>query len=269
MRRAKIQVRDAEPVATTNEQEEPEIEYMAPREVPLPDHPDDWPHDRTYPQFEGDNLTRGWFSEFSKQVDYDDDEEFSDFEEKLKRVKELEKKKQQAKKASPVKKQGFQKATRDPLTTKPPQSLEARSAAAALSNSTKSAATARVAAPTATSKARLPSAVISKKPANVFSTTGNPRHTAAKVASNSTLGYTKGRAVSGFARKPSPTTHGNPKSSGEDGKALPAKPAASLDELFGFQNLNVEDDSLGGSAEENLGELDDEDQVFQLESVDL
>lgn len=43
------------------EQEEHEIEYMPPRPLDLPDYPDDiWPHDKTYPMFEGANMTRGW-----------------------------------------------------------------------------------------------------------------------------------------------------------------------------------------------------------------
>lgn len=276
MRRARIKVHEAEPsTAHQDEHEEPEIEYMPPREVPLPDYPDDWPHDRTYPQFEGRNLTRGWWSEFAPHRDDEDeggDEEFSDFEEKLKLVEERERERknevvQQGKKSPAVKKSGLQTVTRDPLTAKGPQTLKARSAASALSGTSKPAGVPSFAAPTATSKSRVPSAVASKKPPGAIqAAAGNIRHTAAKVASNSTLGYSKGRAVSATARKPLEEVHGKQRTVAEDKNESPAK--TSLDDLFmmtgGLDIGGDGDDNLGGGVSV-LQEEDDALENFQLE----
>ncbi|KAK3718918.1 hypothetical protein LTR37_004834 [Vermiconidia calcicola] len=277
MRRAKIKIHEAEATTAEDEEEEPEIEYMPPREVPLPDHPDDWPHDRTYPQFEGNNLTRGWWSEFAEQKDDDEEEQFSDFEEKLRRIEELNEKKkkqqaaQQANKATTVQKGPMQKTTRDPLTTKPPQTLKARSAASALSSSTKPTPPAKFAAPTTAVKSRLPSVLQFKKPAIA---TGNTRHTVAKVASNSTLGYSKGRAVS--ASKRQPLSGMFEKEAAVPEEKATSNNAASLDELFGLQDVNVvdegADDGLRGSMGEQLDEIDEEDggaAVFQLDAIEL
>ena len=279
LRRAKIKVHEAEPETAEHGSEEPDIEYMPPREVPLPDHPDDcWPVDRTYPQFEGKNLTRGWWSEYSNQADEDEDTEFSDFEEKLKAVEQKERSggTQGGKKGTPVKKAGLQTAKRDPLTTKAPQTMKAKSAATALSGTSKPSTTANLAAP----KARSTSTLASKKPALAPAPPGNTRHTAAKVASNSTLGYSKGRAVSGAARKPlaqlqgkqvsAPTT--KPRSASPQKKKLGA---AALDELFGMPSMDVasdEDDGLGGkkkSVDAGEEEEDEDEVAFQLDAVQL
>jgi hypothetical protein len=267
MRRAKIKIHEAEPETAEVEEEERDIEYMPPREVPLPDHPDDWPIDRTYPQFEGKNLTRGWYSEFAPQKDDDEDDEFSDFEEKLKRIEELNEKKKQAKKTTAVKKAPMQKTTRDPLASKPAQSLTARGAASALSKKTSGPS---FAAPTTAAQARLPTATKMKKAAATTLATGNPRHTAAKAASNSTLGYSKGRSVSASTRKPLAGVHDRdlPLSVADD-QPSPAK--SSIHELFG-QNLRIEDEDadigLGGATEPRADGIGD-DEVFQLDAVDI
>ena len=274
LRRAKIKIHEAEPDTADNEAEEREIEFMPPREVPLPDYPDDWPHDRTYPQFEGKNLTRGWWSEFGKQKDDDESEEFSDFEEKLREMEERERKQkaQQAKKALPAKNSGLQMTARDPLTAKPLQTLKSRSAASALSNSNKTSATPSFAVPTAAAKARLPSAVTSTKPGSAISAPDSSRHTAAKVASNSTLGYSKGRAVSATARKPLSELHSKPVPTNESEKSstqeAPINGRTALDDLFGLQDLNSDDD-LGGNGLAGLMEEDEAFKDFQLDPVEL
>ena len=285
MRRAKIKIQEAETATGEDEEQEREIEYMPPREVPLPDYPDDWPHDRTYPQFEGKNLTRGWWSEFGPQKDEDEDEddEFSDFEQKLKRIEELNEKKkqqtQQAKKATAVKKPPVAKTSRDPLTAKMPQTLKAKEAASALSKSTKPSTTSSFAAPTATAKARLPFVLAAKKPVGSTTTLGNSRHTAARAASNSTVGYSKGRAVSAGARLPVAGPHDRQLSSDENEKPLPTKTTdggvTSLDELFGLQDLSLGDNvnvELHGSIGKDLAgmaEVEDELEEFQLDPVEL
>ncbi len=269
MRRAKIKVHEAEP-ETQDDHEEREIEYMPPREIPLPDLPeDDWPIDRTCPQFEGKNLTCGWYTEYmARKKDDDEDDEFSDFEQKLKRIEELNEKKkqaQQAKKGNVVKKTALHKTTRDPLALKPAQSLTARGAASALSSTEP---TPSFAAPTAAAKARLPSALQSKK-VSALTATGDTRHTAAKVASNSTLGYSKGRAVSASARAPLSSIHERPT---EASAPRPSFAQCSLNELFGHQNLDIKDEDadLGlGDSSNDLGEEEGGVQVFQLDTVEL
>lgn len=279
LRRAKIKVHEAEPATAENGVEEREIEYMPPRETPLPDHPDDcWPIDRTYPQFEGKNLTRGWWGAFSQPVDEDEDTEFSDFEEKLKRVEQREKKAggaPTAKKGTPVKKEaGLQAVKRDPLSERAPQTVRAKSAASALARTSKPpTTTASLAAP----KARPMSNLLSKKTAAQPTAPGNTRHTAAKVASNSTLGYSKGRAVSGAARRPLAQLQGK-QVFAPTAKARAASPqkkmlgAAALDELFGMPDLDIasdEDDGLGGRVTGGFGDEEDELDGFQLDAVEL
>ena len=277
--RARVKVQEAEAEVAEDGREEWEIEYMPPREVPLPDYPDDWPHDRTYPQFEGKNLTRGWWFEFCPQKD-DDDDEFSDFDEKLKKIKALEQKKkqqqqaQQAKKTATVKKTPtLNQTTRDPLTSKPPETLKSRSAASALSNPIKPSSIPSFAAPTAAAKARLPSAPVSKKPTNTTTTAGNSRHTAARVASNSTMGYSKGRVVSAATRKPASAvfeeseTPSSAKKSGSTPKTL--------DELFNLQDLDLGDDEGfgfdSGMGKDPLGVTEEDDGLedFQLDPVEI
>jgi hypothetical protein len=267
MRRAKIKVHEAETTTAEDGEEEWEIEYMAPRGVPLPDHPDDcWPIDRTYPQFEGKNLTRGWLSEFAPQKNNDDDDELSDLDEKIRKIEELNEKKkrqvQQTKKAYTVKPSPMVKTNRDPLTTKPAQGLSSKSAASALSTSTK---------PTLgkSTKTPAPSALASKKGPTSTIAPGNSRHTAAKVASNSTLGYSKGRAVSATARKPLAGTFGKAVPSNENNSPLVSGSATSrvktLDELFDLDSLD-----LGEANTEITGaEEDDELECFQLDPVEL
>ena len=256
---------------------------MPPREVPLPDYPDDWPHDRTYPQFEGKNLTRGWWSEFGEQRDSDEDElgDFSEFERKLKAAEERERKQlqQQAVKKTPTaaKSSGLQKTTRDPLTSEPPQTLKAKSAASALSNPTKTTAVPSFAAPTAAARARLPSVLASKKPTGASTAPGNARHTAAKAASNSTLGYSKGRAVSAHARQPSSTPHVGKVPATVDEDQVPTETSperrTALEDLFGLQDLELGEDEgdlelLGGVRLTGFEE-DDELRDFQLEPVEI
>lgn len=275
LRRAKVKVHEAEPETVNNVGEERDIEYMAPREVPLPDHPDDWPADRTYPQFEGKNLTRGWWSEFAEQADEDEDTEFSDFEEKLKAAEQKEKKTsgmQGARKGTPVNTAGLQAAKRDPLSSKAPQTVRARSAASALSGTSKPTTTPSL----APSKTRPAAALGTKKSIALPPPPVNTRHTAAKVASNSTLGYSKGRAVSGAARQPLGHVHGKqvsaspvkPRSASPQKKTLGA---AALEELFGMPDLDIasdEEDNMGGMTVGAFDE-DDEADAFQLEHVQL
>ncbi|TKA46701.1 hypothetical protein B0A55_12916 [Friedmanniomyces simplex] len=274
LRRGKVKIHTAESDPLENADEEREIEYMPPREVPLPDNPDDWPHDRTYPQFEGGNLTRGWWAEFGgggKEVG--SDEEMSDFEEKIRKVEERQRVREAAAKA---KKAAAAAAERRPATVK------ARGAASALSTTAaqKQKTVPSFAAPTAAAKARLPSVPVAKRPLSTSSTgTGNTRHTVAKVASNTTLGYSKGRAVSASARQPLSAIHEKPvaaRGGAKEAQGEMKERNAALEELLGMHSFSISDepeadDELGGFGS-NVGEpnldLDDGLDDFQLASAE-
>ncbi|KAF7193054.1 hypothetical protein HII31_05615, partial [Pseudocercospora fuligena] len=86
LRRSKIKVHEtiesAEDVLA-KDPEEREIEYMAPREVPMKDDYEDdfWPNELNLDVLKGSNLGRGWFGEYGPRKD-EDDSELSDFGEK-------------------------------------------------------------------------------------------------------------------------------------------------------------------------------------------
>ncbi|KAK0275698.1 hypothetical protein LTR35_010968 [Friedmanniomyces endolithicus] len=270
-RRGKVKIHTAESDPLENANEEREIEYMAPRGVPLPDHPDDWPHDRTYPQFEGENLTRGWWAEFGGEgKGVASDEEMSDFDEKVRQVEARQKTREAAGRV------------RSAAAERHPATLRARGAASALSTAVpqKQRSTPGFAAPTAAAKARLPTAPVAKRPLSTSTTgPGNTRHTVAKVASNTTLGYSKGRAVSASARQPLSAVHSKP-AAGRDGArevTMEAKVrSTTLDELLGMGRLSVSDEpeaedglsGFDGDGGAPVLDLDDGLDDFQLASVE-
>ena len=103
--------------------------------------------------------------------------------------------------------------------------------------------------------------LVSAKKAPMFDR-ANPRFTAAKAASNSTIGYSKGRVVSAN-RRPLVNIHAAPKA------AERKEEKTSLAELLqlGSLDINDGDDDLGSS---NNGldvlEDDEEPEVFQLDA---
>ena len=221
--------------------EEREIEYMPPRETPLPDHPDDcWPIDRTYTQLQGDNLTKGrWFGPIHHGEK--DPEELSDFEDKVKKLEQKTCAVQKTKTGTPIKKAGLQKTTRDPLQSKAPQTLKSKSAATALATRTRNDATSINAVP----KTRPTPNVFAKPVTRTGMPPNNPRYAAARATSNSTLGYSKGRAVSGATRKPLAGLYSDKETRGTTaGPASKAEsPAgAALEALFGIEDLVVDDE---------------------------
>jgi len=267
MRRGKIKVHEAETLAVPEGEEEREIELMPPREVPLPDHPDDWPHDRTYPQFEGENLTKGWRSAFARDQTVDENEELSDFEEKLKSVQQRRRQggiTQQTKSLPAAKKSANLNLTaKDPLTARSTQTISSRDAVSALSGPSRTTGTPGFAAPTATSRSRHPSSAVLKKPTPTA--LGNARHNAARVASNSTLGYFKGRAVSAGSRRDASDDH---LTSAHSQRNAPGRTA--LDDLF----LTTDDSTLAdetSAGPQSLLLLEDNTALtdFQLESLHL
>ncbi|KAM0721665.1 hypothetical protein Q7P37_002590 [Cladosporium fusiforme] len=261
MRRSKVKVLQSQ-VETQDVDAEREVEYMPPREVPLPDHPEDWPLDRSYPQFQGKNFTRGWYSEFASKRDDDDDSELSDFDEKVRNLEKQKAKQQTVIKAKPV------PTNRKPLAERAPSTIVARKASSALGS--RGTGPRSFAAPTAATKARVPGLLASRKPMLASTTSGNSRHTAARAASNTTLGYSKGRAVSGAARRPLEDIHKKPEPQTSTSSA-PFSSGTSLDQLLGLSlEDDREDDELGARADPLADEDEDEAlKDFQLDAPEL
>ena len=274
LRRSKIKVHESLDTAhdvLNTDPEEREIEYMPPREVPLNNDPDDiLPLPMNMNALKGKNLTKGWWSEYNGKDENDEDSELSDFEEKVKK-NEAEHKRWDAatKTKSTAQPSTSRTGTKVPLKAAP-NTVRAQKAASALgSKPTTKAVGPSFAAPTAMAKARLAGSTIpaGRKPAPT--TAGNPRFAAAKAASNSTIGYSKGRSVSASARPPLSSIHSRPQAA----KKVEEPKRTTLDDLasFGALDLDDEDGDLGFGVRSNgldaLLDNDDED-VFQLDPVE-
>ncbi|KAF2435045.1 hypothetical protein EJ08DRAFT_675472 [Tothia fuscella] len=237
LRRAKVKVHQAEVVAVTGEVEEREreIEYMPPRAKPLPDYPsdDEFGPDKTFPQFNPENFTRGWASvyttddngvsfaakrdaEFEAKTNaYTDDLLKKSMDDSLGHLDrsvmdDLQILPSPTKSAvstdSPPKK--FQPAMKKPsMKLSAPPTLTAKSAATALGRTPKAAGIPSYAASTGTTKPKIPSSttgILGRKirPTVTRAPPSGARQAAAVAASHSTLGYAKGRAASQGLKKP-------------------------------------------------------------------
>ncbi|KAF2166449.1 hypothetical protein M409DRAFT_23089 [Zasmidium cellare ATCC 36951] len=257
LRRSKIKVHETAENVLAQDPEERDVEYMPPREVPKEEDYDDiCPRDRDYSMLKGKNLTRGWLSEYlPKKEDNGDDDELSDFEEKYQKAVEREKKELAAKKR-PLSSKG----TNATGSKAAPATMRAQNAASALSSRPSKPLVRKFGASTTAAKARQPmtsSSTATKKP--IFEK-GNPRFTAAKAASNSTIGYSKGRVVSAH-RRPLSDIHSQPE---------PKEEKTTLDQLLNLGSMEIadEDADLGlTSPNKGIDQLveDDEPEVFQLE----
>lgn len=223
--------------------EEREIEYMAPREVPRPDVPDEiWAQNRDYSDLHGQNFTRGWSSAYA----YDREGDHSDFEEKRARM-------------SKVTHERSVKEARD-------RTLNSNSAASALSSGTSRGRGLGVHGIHAAAKARQLAVVKKPSPGE-----RNPRFTAAKAASNSTIGYSKGRAISATGKRPLSELHSPP--IGE--RALPVSKddagiAPSILESLGLGTLSIAGEAHTGIAHHASSSGDEADALddFQLAGPD-
>jgi hypothetical protein len=195
----------------------------------MPDHGLDeeiFPRDRDLSCLQGRNLTRGWWAEVAPEGK-DDEGELSDFGEKLRKA-ERERKR---------------------IATAKVGSVRARGAVGALASK-----------PTAALRGGERKPLAKSTVSRGVAPAANPRFTAAKVASNSTIGYSKGRVVS------------RPKVGSAFVEKKVEKKTALEDLLQGFGDLGIDDaeaDSLGlggGGNGEVLGEEEDSE-VFQLESL--
>ncbi|GAB7337633.1 hypothetical protein MBLNU457_g2929t1 [Dothideomycetes sp. NU457] len=192
LRRAKVKIHQAEAVAADPEDDVPEIEYMPPRSVPLPDYPDDI-HEMDFARiFDpktmlGDIVQANAYEaaeRFERKQEADSDRAQKQMEEAMARDAFLaygDPERTARREKLLAQDQAAAKAS--------PSTISSKTAASALSTTTSSGP--RFAAPTAATKART-------VPLAPKSTNGN--HDVATVASKSTLGYSKGRVVSASKR---------------------------------------------------------------------
>lgn len=210
--------------------------------------------------FEGNNLTRGWWSEFAPKRD-EDEPDLSDYEEKLRKCdkrNKAERQKQVKATAALPKKAG------GPGPRSAPSIQQAHKAASALSRGASQVTTSRTAAPTASAKAQ----VVQPGTKRPMFDRGNPRFTAAKAASNSTIGYSKGRVVSA-TRRPMLDLHAAPGPTNNSDK-LDTKDI--LNQLLNIGSLDIDDDRADLGFDDTACGLDllvhdEEPEVFQLDPV--
>ncbi|KAI9674473.1 MAG: hypothetical protein M1817_001811 [Caeruleum heppii] len=284
-RKLKPRVSHAEKVkvdfnSAENQLEEREIEYMPPKPVELPDYPEDFPHDMTFPQFENGNLTRGMHANYFNPVGEDG---LTAFERRTNKQQEQadEEMRQQLDRmfddtplyginvpefegddaiSRPVPAKVEEKARKTVSTTvKPPITtkktlLSSKGPSAASLLAKPANATTQKAAPNPTAAAaKRSSSVFSRKKPTPPPTNPSPmRHTALTAASRNTLGYSKGRAISSVApRKPSSSTSSTDKiSSGHEKKFHNMPPLYTAEEWRRFSNPDLYRDD--GFAQEDL-----------------
>ncbi|KAL1304922.1 hypothetical protein AAFC00_003836 [Neodothiora populina] len=312
LRRAKVKIHHEDVLKVEHAPEEPDIEYMPPRSIPLPDYPDDL-HEEDYDMLKGDNLTKGWCEVYMNPVGSDG---LTRKEREIKHNREMAAKRTEeiVRKAlanDPI--NGFdlgfsgRDATklangtakkREPVK-RAPSTLASRNAVAALSrpasSSSSGSSVPRFAAPTAntTIRSRTPGPAAVPTSRKIASTATAPtaasmRHAAATVVSRSTLGYSKGRAVSASAKQPLSAIHTRPARSLASITTAPGPVEHSpafirqrdlLESLIAddpdFEQLVVEKNGDGGidaethgGAAANLFEEDDELKDFQLSLSD-
>ncbi|SMR57534.1 unnamed protein product [Zymoseptoria tritici ST99CH_3D1] len=266
-RRPKIKVHESTSVTAENvllqETEEREIEYMPPRGIPLPDHDDDLlAAELDFTVLQGKNLTRGWYSEYaSKKEDNEEDSELSDYEERIKEIEQAQKRKAETKKPRPATAQSSRGVRAAPGTIKAQHAASALSTQPAKSTFASSTSAARARQP-----ALAPTSFLKKK--SVAPLANNPRFTAAKVASNNTIGYSRGRVVSASTRGPLVNVHAKPSMARDE-----PEERTSLADLLGLKTLHVDDDDdaeLALSGQTNMLDPlagEEEDDVFQLDAV--
>lgn len=295
LRRPKVKIHQPEPVTQEESEEEPEIEHVPPKEVPLPDIPSDdeelgFGPNKTFPQFEGANYTRGYpsiyFNPFlpngetylERKAREKNEKYEAEFEAEAEKLQQDELKETEARlrielglspvkksTTAPVKQSGVKPLSSKSVNPVGPKktatsALSSRAAAAALAAPTKSSS-ARQILPSSTSRATAPSSHtrINRKaqPAGQkaqHQATSKPgKHATASTAARSTLGYSKGRAaVSSLRAPPSPVLE----TSRDEG----------ISSALASLGLGNEDDELFGSYTAGGEDHDDDedDEIFQL-----
>ncbi|KAH7132434.1 hypothetical protein B0J11DRAFT_521685 [Dendryphion nanum] len=217
LRRPKVKVHQPE-LEDEEKDNIPEVEYMPPKEVPLPEAFDDDmpPINWDFPQLKSAKFNRSIYNRHNQVIEDDGrtrgereaeeelamvkkesaeeaDRLFAEVQEReqaeARRYLGIESPKKAAPEANVLKKKA-----------QAPSTIKARSAAAALSPAPKPS----YAAPTAVVKSRLPTMLASRKPAQPAINPSATRNATAAAASKSTIGYARGRsaATTTTARKP-------------------------------------------------------------------
>lgn len=234
--------------------QETDIEYCPPRPKDLPDYPEDFPPDLDYSMLQGENLMRGYQELYFNPVDENG-------------VSRIEKKEQaELAKAQKEGDEAVMKAMEDiewtvrdvPETFEPyrrkqiaeqlkksellskkgPPTVLARRAASALSSHPKPAQTTTTTTTASKSalnvpKVRAPTTFLSReKKAPLPSNPSAMSHTAATVASRSTIGYSHGRSASGAMKKTvTPARSASTMSSTSGSTITPARFAKKVEEV--------------------------------------
>ncbi|KZF26848.1 hypothetical protein L228DRAFT_243373 [Xylona heveae TC161] len=226
-RQPQIEVFKSTETGNLEDEEIPDIEYMPPRSKDIQDYPDDFLLNMDYSQLRGSNLTRGWYQTYCNPVGPDGLTKFQrqEKEAQARHEKEVDtmlrkafdemtfdlpevqnndicanqkiKTQSESSKRIPSSKglQARQKTSR-PLA-KGPSSLRSKAAASALSyhNPASEASNPNQARPLI--RAKVPTSIMGRsKQAPAPTNPSSMRHTAAKVTSQNTIGYTRGRATS-------------------------------------------------------------------------
>ncbi|KAJ5127372.1 hypothetical protein N7448_008151 [Penicillium atrosanguineum] len=197
----------------------PDIEYMPPKPIALPDLPDDVTYDTTFPQFQPRNRALGLESVYGeqevgqdgltkKQRKFQEDSIKADKlanETMMKQLESIGFNDPSEDEAAPAPKpQPRSLRSRTPSSSSRPtrsiSTLRSREAAAALAAPRPSSASTR---PATVPKSRIASAssILMPKKTRVPSNPSSMRATAAAATSNTTMGYSKGRSVSSTLRE--------------------------------------------------------------------
>ncbi|KAL1865114.1 hypothetical protein Plec18167_009517 [Paecilomyces lecythidis] len=215
-----VQPSKTELLDSLTEDDIPDIEYMPPKPQELPDFPDDITYDTTFPQFQGNNIARGWERVYSKEEIGPDGltKRERKFQEDSiaydKMVDEMIQKQvddmplleintdefldqpgieQQREEECRAKEEASKKKYARSVSTRSISTLKSREAATALSRPSSLSKGKSAPAP----KSRPTSALSTRSKKTPAPT--NPssmRHTAAAASSRTTVGYSKGRSVS-------------------------------------------------------------------------
>lgn len=268
----------------------PEVEYMPPKEIPLPDNLDDDmdPINWDFPMFKGENAVRGIHSAYYNPLEDDGRTKGErELEESLAREQKeandkfdklfadiMAKDEEEAMRglgmAPPKKLAPKEELPRRKMPA--PSTLKARSAVAALSPPPKP----NYAAPTAAAKTRVPSSLIpSRKPAKPTMNPSTSRNAAASAASRTTIGYAQGRLRGATARKPlsnvtqpppssassrRPTTATSLANRNASSRSVVAKPRGA----FSRSSSTATDATLVAPSEENNRTVEDVEREFEL-----
>lgn len=209
MVKSKITVAPSEPVEADllalEDDDVPDIEYAPPPPIELPDPPEVFEYDQTFPQFRGANMSRGWEEIYLAEPtdEHGVPLSFRAYEEKCARYdKEVERRIQESVKEIPELDSELDKQVNAMIAAGPrsksPQvarvdTIRARGAANALSHSKVPPAATR---PTASSlqKSRKPAfSVLGSRDPPIPSNPSSMRHTATAAISKTTIGFPRAR----------------------------------------------------------------------------